>query len=383
MKNWTIPLGIAAVVLIGAALYFNLPEAETEDHSELPEGWLMLTPEQVVQGEFQFTSVQEGKISDVLPVFGRIALCPENHAHISTRTAAVAKHAYKNLGDRVQAGETLAVLESRELAEAKAAYLNAASSLALQKKLLENEEHLAEKNLSAEQELHLAKNAHTQAKIERDLAEQKLYLFGLEGHEIENLADQHSGNFRLFEVKAPFDGTILKRDLTIGESIGEGTEIYEIADLERVWIDFAVSPRDLARLRLNQEIALEDRLGNKAKVAVERISPIIDEMSGMVRVIASLPNPELRWRPGASIFGKLLVDTHDVRCSVPIDALVEIEDKPHVFVVHGDQFEARLVVVGLRDEERASILSGLEPDELIVSKNATLLKCELTKQEPD
>lgn len=373
-----------AVTLLSLSLYFflyNSAEAEVEQEEENPLE-ITLSQEQIDSEGIKVVTPQAEQISISIPVWGKIGIYPEKHTSIITRAPAVALKAYKSVGDSVQEGELLALLESRELAEAKANYLIATHRLELNQALLENEQAL--KKFGAGQDLLQIESAFQQAKIDKDLAEQKLYLFGLHQGDIHLLAEKKKPLSRLLEVKAPFAGTIIKRMIRQGQVIGEGEALYELANLDPVSLEFAVYSKEAKGLHLGQKLELYNSLGEKTNAEVQLIYPVMDEENGKIKVIASLNNPFNEWVPGSYTTGKLIVESVKKSTCVPDEAVVEIDGNCCVFVAEDEgRFVLREVNLGLRDEQHAEVLTGLLPDEQVVSTNAGLLKCELTKQEPD
>ena len=73
----------------------------------------------------------------------------------------------------------------------------------------------------------------------------------------------------------------------------------------------------------------------------------------------------------------------DAAVTVKNGALQEIEGKTVVFVAEGDAFEARVVEIGVKDNERVEVISGLRPGERYVAANSFVMKAELGKGEAE
>jgi cobalt-zinc-cadmium efflux system membrane fusion protein len=102
-------------------------------------------------------------------------------AQIVPKVGGTVTEARKNLGDTVEKGEVLALIESREMAESVADYLAAKRAEELARTTFNREKGLWDKKITAEQDYLTAKNAHQEAKIKLDLAKQKLQALGHDG----------------------------------------------------------------------------------------------------------------------------------------------------------------------------------------------------------
>lgn len=370
MKKWVslsfITLSLAAIGYF--SFYSDEFLEETEEEEENPI--LQLTPEQLQEGNITFTTVRNEKIEQSLPIFGKVSLIPDKHCHVSCKAPGIVKKNFKNLGDSVREGEALAYIESRELAELHAEYQASEAKEELLKSLLDKELKLNQKHLATEEQFLHALSEYNQAEIEKKIILQKLHFFDIVSSST-------------FEVKAPFDGTIIKRLAALGEPVHEGKELYEMADLSQVMGEFTVYPQEVGHLAIGKEIILYDDKGGSTSSYIHYISPLVDEQSGTIMVKATIDNSHGIWRPGSNIKGKLIIENVQSDLSVPTESVVEIDDIPHVFIANENSFEPRKVQIGISDENFTQILAGVEAGEKVACGNAALLKCELTKQEPD
>ena len=90
--------------------------------------------------------VKAGEIEQHIRVPGEIVIFSDTLAHIVPRVPGIAQQVKKNLGDFVKKGEVMAVIESRELADIKAAYLTSIESYQLAEPFLKREERLWKKS---------------------------------------------------------------------------------------------------------------------------------------------------------------------------------------------------------------------------------------------
>jgi cobalt-zinc-cadmium efflux system membrane fusion protein len=322
-----------------------------------------------------------GTMGRELSLPGEIVINSDRAAHIVPRVPGVVREVRKTLGDSVRQGEVLAVIDSRELAKAKAEYLAAVEKVSLAEAKYVREESLWKKKISAEMDYLDARQAWAEAKITLRAEEQKLHSLGFSHDYLKRLPRMPDEEFTRFEIVAPFDGTVIERHITRGEVVKDETDVFQIADLSSVWVNISVYQKDFQVVRKGQSVIISTgHDGNSAKAEIAFVSPLVKEetRTALARVI--LPNPAGTWRPGTFVNVRLTVAEFSVPVAVPKSALLSLEDKTVVFIQDKDGFEARPVKVGRTTDEQAEILSGLSPGEQFVAKGVFTLKSELKKE---
>jgi cobalt-zinc-cadmium efflux system membrane fusion protein len=143
---------------------------------------------------------------------------PDKIARVAAKVAGVVEEMRKRLGDQVARGETIASIDSREVAEAKSEYLAASANFDLQNVLFQREKGLFEKKITAEQLFLKAKTVFMEAKVKLDLARQKLAALMSEQEIAPCLsADRRSSPQ---EIRAPISGRVIERLVSVGQPVG-------------------------------------------------------------------------------------------------------------------------------------------------------------------
>ncbi len=183
-----------------------------------------------------------------------------------------------------------------------------------------------------------------------------------------------------YDLKAPISGTIVSRQVGLGEYVSEQKPAFVVADLSTVWVDLSVYRRDFTRIRVGSPVHIDPEDGG-APIAgrVAYVSPIgtTDTQSALARVVVD--NPDLRLRPGLFAVGHAILAEEPVDLAVRESALQTIDGRTVVFVRDGERFEARDVEIGRRDGEWAEILFGLMPGDVYAARNSFVVKAELAK----
>jgi cobalt-zinc-cadmium efflux system membrane fusion protein len=183
-----------------------------------------------------------------------------------------------------------------------------------------------------------------------------------------------------YELRAPIAGTVIDRQAALGEFASEQKAVFTVADLSKVWADFAVYRRDLSKVRVGATVLIDPEDGGAPLSAtISYIAPVgsADTQTAMAR--ATVSNEGARLRPGLFVSGKLLLAEKPVEIAVKTSALQTMENRTVVFVRSGEKFEARDVELGARDGEMVEITFGLVDGDTYAAKNSFVIKAEIGK----
>ena len=323
-----------------------------------------------------------GLIGVTIELPGEVRVNGDTAAHVAPRVGGVVRSVFKSLGNRVHSGELMAILESRELADTKATFLAAYERLGLAQALFEREERLWKQKISPEQDYLDARNALAEARIELRATEQKLHALGFSQEELTALPNRHDATFTEYRITAPFDGTVIEKHITLGETIAAGAPVFTVADLSTVWIDLSVYQKDLGKIRGGQRVTItaaphEERA---TTAVIDFVQPLVGEATRTALARIIMPNPDGRWTPGIFVTGSVVREEVEVAVQVPTSAVVPVgDDESVIFVQTPAGFEPRPVHTGLRNHGFVEVLAGLEPGERYVARGAFSLKAELGK----
>src|SRR5258708_769917 len=226
-----------------------------EDHG----AGIRLTDDQIEMAGIKLAAVQDGMLARRIVVPGTIVPHADRIARVSVKLSATVTELRKKLGDTVAEGEVIAVLESREVANAKSEYLAARLNNDLQRNLYERDKILLDRHVIAEQIVLRSQSAAAQAKMNLDIARQKLFALGVTEKELAALPNEPETGLRRQEVHAPISGRVVDRKVDLGAAVGRDnleTELFTVADLDRVWGELAVGPTNLAAVARGQTRAI-------------------------------------------------------------------------------------------------------------------------------
>src|SRR5664279_1316753 len=192
--SWTAPSQPGAVAALQAEPAVTeknptLPQGVNET-GKTPEGSIDMLEAQIAAQEIEIAPVERGVLARVLTVPGVIILDSDLVARVPARVVGTVTQMRKRLGDAVDLGEVVAVLDSREVADAKSEYLTASVAFDLDKTMFDRSQVLWTKRISAEQQYLQARAKFLEAELRLDLARQKLSALNLDPAEVVKAARQ-------------------------------------------------------------------------------------------------------------------------------------------------------------------------------------------------
>ena len=358
------------------------------------EGRIEMSPEAAKAAGIEIQTAGTVQMKTVLELPGEIGLNKNKVAHVVPRLSGVVTEVRKNLGDRVKRGEVIAVIDSRELAEVKTEYIESVHRLEFSQATFVREESLWRKKITPEQDYLMARHGLEEAEISRQSSEQKLLSLGLSREELAWRATEPEGKviqhqirtpfsermLTRYELRAPQDGVVIEKRVSVGEAIKEDADIFIIADLSTVWGEITVYAKDLRGVEVGQKVTVRSKeLGLAETGKISYLGPLIGGQTRAASAHVDIPNAKGLWRPGLFVTVELFQEEVPVPVAVLSDALQTFRDWDVVFVQYGDQFEARPLELGKSDGQWVEVVSGLSPGENYAVRNSFVLKADLGK----
>ena len=285
-----------------------------------------------------------------------------------------------DVGDAVKAGELMFQLDDRDLRIQQGSQKNS-----IERSRLELEQ--AERNFRRAEELFksrlVAQEVFDDSRTSFELAKNSL-------NNAQKALDLIEYQLLKTRVTAPFDCTVLTRPVSVGQAVSgsggfnSGTEILTIANLNDLIINAHINQADVTRLHMNQdvEVTVEAVPGLKIIGKVERVAPqatIKNNIKGFAARIL-LKDVDRRVRPGMTANISIPVASAENVVAAPL-AAVFTEYNPETkqqerfaWVKSGEEWERRMISIGVSDYFFAEVTSGLKAGEVVAfedkSKNA-------------
>ena len=347
--------------------------AEKEQDKEHEEGVLKLDAARAKTAGVTLLQAGPAAIGSSLQMPGEIRFNEDRTAHVVPRVAGVAESVAANLGQMVKKGQLLAVLSSPAVSEQRSELMAAQKRLALARTTYQREKQLWQEKISAEQDYLQAQQAMREAEIAAANAQQKLAAIGA--------GAGSAGGLNRFELRAPFDGVVVEKHLSVGEAVQDSTAVFTISDLRSVWAEMKVAASDLPFVRVGEKAVVQaSAFESRATGVVAYVGALIGQDTRTAPARITLDNPEGIWRPGLFVNVDLMASSQQVAVSVATAAVQKIDgDKPVVFVPVEGGFKAQSVKLGKSDAQNTEVLQGLTAGQSYVNGGSFILKSELGK----
>lgn len=333
--------------------------------------------------------VKLGSGAHDLSLVGKVAYGEDHYSRVSSPLQGRVLEVLAHLGEHVQAGSVLLVLDSPEIAQAYSEYAKEDSDLHYATRAHELAKDLYENKALALKDLKQAENELIKARAEFRRAKERLLSLRVPAQELEKPLERQKITSR-FELKSPLAGIVVERNVTPGQSIGgeSGQVLFTVADLDMLQVVADVYERDLAYLALVKE-------GQLAKVSVEAypevsfpatvatIGDVVDPTSRTIKLRALVNNKDHRLKP--EMFARLHIEVGESAplLTIPREAVLEEDGKEFVYVVEGiDHYVKREVKVSTISPDQVRVLDGLASGERIVTKGAVLVKGQEASCQP-
>lgn len=189
-----------------------------------------------------------------------------------------------------------------------------------------------------------------------------------------------------YPIRAPFAGTVIGKHAVLSEYVGPNHQLFEIADLSKIWIHADVFEKDLAKLAKMSGKAFHFHTAGYADrdftAELYHLGDAVDEKTRAVKLIATAENVEQLLKPGMFVEVYLPVGGAAEVIRIPQVAVLRDNDRAYVFVVTGDEtFQSRTVRLGTTDRGQVEIGDGLKAGEKIVVDGGFALKSEMLRDQ--
>ena len=225
---------------------------DADEHDDHEEGIVELTPEAASRAKIRTAPVEQRILSAELSTTGQVDFDQTRLAHVSPRISGRVHRVHAVLGQEISAGQALAEIDSIELGQAKAAFLQAKAREELARKSFDRAQSLLTDRIASEQEVLEAEASLREATAALQTTEETLHLYGLSQSQIDALTYENR-KAAIYPLRAPFAGTVVERHVTLGELVTPERNLFTLADLSRVWIWIDVYQRDLGGVHLEDE----------------------------------------------------------------------------------------------------------------------------------
>jgi membrane fusion protein, heavy metal efflux system len=397
-----VALGAAAVFAAGALTMYLFASRVEKDaptrvsptsstaNATVPRGRgagplvVQIAPELVTRAGIRVEAVEEGTAVDGLRAPGTVQ--PNAYSKVSVTPLAAGRvtRVPVELGQHVMRGATLVEIYSPDLAEARTRYLSMNADLEAGEARVARTERLAQIGAASQQELEQAKAEHTRHQTDVEQAAARLRLLGVDpAHLTHDGGDERSA--ATVRVTAPQAGVVIERPATVGMTAESSTVLVTLVQLSPVWVIADVYERDFGSLVAGAAATVTT--GAYPDVSfpgkVTYVSPEVRPETRTAEARVEVPNGQGRLRLG--MFVNVTLDGIRRRSGavIPRSAVQTVGSQTVVYLVidqAAGRFEERSVTLGVHEQNRVAVLSGLVRGDRVVTDGSFALRAEVERQ---
>jgi cobalt-zinc-cadmium efflux system membrane fusion protein len=348
------------------------------------EEQLKLSAEAIEAAGIKVEELAAQEISEQLVVTATIRPNQDRITHVAPRVPGRIVKVHVNLGDRVKAGQALAVLDSLDVGEAHSSYLQAKTQLAVAKADFERAEKLHGDQIIAQKDHLRAHAEYEKAKASFAAAGDKLRMLG-----VGTTPADDGRAVSTFPLTTPFAGTVIEKHAILGELAQPDKLIFTVADLSTLWIEANLFEKDLGRVKTGAEavVTVDAYPGESFQGKLTYIAAVVDKESRTVQARVEVANPGRRLKP--EMFATASIHTNGTfgvagkakALLLPQEAVVLMQGQPTAFVEEHGGFEPRAVELGEKLRDRVVIKNGLQAGERVVIAGTYALKARVLKSQ--
>jgi cobalt-zinc-cadmium efflux system membrane fusion protein len=361
-----IVVALSSVLALSACKKATTQEATSNQNDVMR----VLAPESL-QAQIKVSDVVSQEMSDTLRAAGQIDFDEQALTRIGASVTGRVTQIQASLGQVVNKGDTLALINSSELSGSQLAFLKARSEKELHRRNLGRAKTLFDADVISSAELQRRENEYEIASAETRAAQDQLRVLGVSAQSIERLANTGAID-SVASVVATIKGVVVERKVAAGQVVQPSDVLFAVADLSRVWALAQVPEQQVGQVKVGQSVTIEVPALNNEKLQGKLIyvGQTVNPETRTVLVRTELDNRGGRLKP--SMLASMLIESAPVkRLVVPITAVVRQDDADYVFVQEVDNY-FRLTPVKLAAEQNGQrvVLGGLKPGARIVSEGA-------------
>lgn len=356
------------------------PAKEAEAAAEKTSLRVRVSPEMAAQ--FKSEPLVAREITTSQEVAGRIEANEKRVTRIGAAVTGRVTEVLVDLGDRIQRGQTLALVSSPELTQAQLAYLRAHAARELAERAEERAQLLLRSDVIGSAELQRRQSELAIASAELKAAADHLQIMGLSSETIARLRQQGSLHPHAV-VSSPLSGVVIERNISQGQVAQPGDPLFTVADLSRVWVVGELPEQTARAAQVGQTVQIEvPALGLKSWTGrIVFVGDTVNPETRTVTIRTEVDNTARSLKP--QMLATMRIATASERLpAVPQAAVVREQDKDHLVVDQGGgQYELVPVRLGEAVQGLRPVLEGVKEGQRIVVEGAFHLNNERKRAE--
>ena len=307
---------------------------EEEHHEDEHTDEVALTDEQIKIMGIETEKLDYQNISGYIKVNGEVMINPDHESKVGSIISGRVKKIYVKEGKFVRAGQTLAIIENPELINIQVEYINAKNEYEFSKREYERQLKLNSDNIGSKKTLNELETKYKKSLADYKTLEEKLAGYKISKNRFNDIYQDTIANLqRYYTISAPISGSIVKRNVTIGQYIETSTEMFHIVNTSTVFVDLNIFEQDLPLVSAGQKVKLEVSV-NPYEVyegEIIYVNKLFDDEKRTVKVRVAINNKREKLLPNMFVSAKIYVKQESV-LAVPIPAIETEGESKYIFV---------------------------------------------------
>jgi membrane fusion protein, heavy metal efflux system len=362
---------------------------------------VVVDPAALREGRIALSKVKQDRLPDVLSVTGRIGVNENQTARVGAVTQGRVVRVLANVGDSVQRGQLLAEMHSHEAHDVRAELTKGRAELDRRRSDLQFASKVRDRaarlhNLKAasleqlqraEADVFVAEQAVVSAQAEIDRITEHLHYLGVSLEPARPVLAVVPGSHEPSEwipVLAPLSGIVLKRLVTPGAVVTASSDLFEIGNLNTLWVNGEVHEKYLSSLKIGLPVEVSVQAFPETSFAgrLTYVGETLDPTTRTVQLRCETENPKRKLKPEMYATITISLGQTVEAPLVETSAIFEVSGESVVFVHEKDaRFRVRRIKLGRQTGSLTEVLEGLRSGETIASRGGFLLKSELLKSQ--
>jgi len=321
-----------------------------------------------------------------ISVPGRIVPDQNQVAVVSPFIESSINEVFVNIGDKVESNEMLLCLTSPEIGMLRAEYGKAKAELDIKRQNFKRQLKLFGEKIISRKSYQEAELEQKISEIQYNYAIQKLLAVGVQNDEIDNPPTGRCDNIgSTIHICAPISGIVTSRYASIGQKVDLSTQLFEIMNLDTVWLEADIFEKDLTKLQMGQTVKVKVS-AYPQNIFIGKIFYIGNNLNSdtkTINILVQIKNKEGKLKPGMFAETNIVVGEKQSTLVVQKETVLEDENLKVVFVREEGEYHRHVVTTGIESVEMVEILSGLAPGDIVVTKGNYQLKSKLKMSDLD
>ncbi|HTK88540.1 MAG TPA: efflux RND transporter periplasmic adaptor subunit [Nitrospiraceae bacterium] len=328
------------------------------------------------QTELLVEPIQYKPVTQEIIVQGRIHYGMDGFVKLSSPLSGLVKTVRGRLGEAVRANQPLLTIQSADIGTAYSDFAKAESDWQLAQRSFQLASDLYQVKAIPQKEFEQAENDFMKTQAEYQRARGRLRVLKISERELDKPPDQRKLTAR-FDVKAPLDGIIVEKSVTVGQLVEPAKVLYTIANPDLLQAVGEIYERDLRLIKpgMTASVRVESFPDLVFPATLAYIGDVVDPETRTIKIRCDVTNLEHKLKNDMFVRIHLDVSGQTLALALPQSALIRMGDKTFIFIQHNpEEYERREVVTGPVLGEQIEIQGGARSGERIVVKGGLLLQ---------